>query len=124
MNADKTFHVSYAKTDLPEPTYYYINTKRIRQVEKIKDLGVIFDNRLKFKHHIAEVNTKLFALTGLGNRLAREIHSKYIMMEILRTYIIPVVEYASNIWGIESLTESVKFERALHIITRRTLGTP
>jgi len=36
--------------------YRYINSKFIAKVETMKDLGILFDNKLKFNEHL--INTQ------------------------------------------------------------------
>lgn len=123
LNVAKTHHVSFAKKKALE-TSYYIGEQRIDCVKTVRDLGIIFDDQLTFREHVANISERAMRLAGMGNRLAREIHSRGIILKILRVYITPILEYGANIWGDARKTETDKLERILRIISRRALGTP
>ena len=71
---------------------------KIETKEVVKDLGIKVSSDLMFKQHIKESVAK-------GNRMAGYIlrtfstRKKYVMRRLLKTLIIPVIEYASIIWA-------------------------
>ena len=47
---------------------YYLNGVIIDSVDSQKDLGILFDNQLKFHHHTTTIVTKANRLLGLIKR--------------------------------------------------------
>lgn len=96
---------------------------RIKRVEQIKDLGVIFDERLTFVPHIEEIIAKSNRLFGILCRFSKEIHYPPIALKILNVYIIPIIEYGSIIWWQKRLGLDKRLEKILHKTTRLVLST-
>ena len=82
------FHVSYTTP----------SGKPIEAKNYIKDLGVIIDNRLTFHQHISSLAAK-------GNQMARwtlrtfKSRQTHLMTTLLKSLIIPNVEYACVVWS-------------------------
>lgn len=54
---------------------YYIEADVIKTVNKIKDLGVTFDDRMTFTYHIDDVISRINKLYGAGFRFIRDLHA-------------------------------------------------
>ena len=71
---------------------------KIQQVNQEKDLGVIFDNELKFEEHIKNKG-------NIGNRNLGIIYRKFSCLDqtmfnnLYKTMVRPHLEYASVIWN-------------------------
>ena len=66
---------------------YNIDDYLLNELDSIKDLGVIFENRLTFKTHINMVISKACTVTEL-------IKKPYIQHTLVR----PILEYGILIW--------------------------
>ena len=64
VNADKTEHIRFGKLPIEDKEYNTLDRKRIKQVQKVKDLGVTFQEDGSFKNHIAEVKTKAINMSA------------------------------------------------------------
>lgn len=122
INVDKTFCLSYGANRRTN-TYRLMNT-RIKKVDTIKDLGVIFDSKLKFEMHVQEINKKSTALFAQISRFCKNNNIKQMMTKMTNTYIYPIICYCSEIWFTERPTIDLKLEKFQKIVTRITLGTP
>jgi len=49
-------------------TNYNVSGVAIDKIESIKDLGVTFDNKLKFDHHINNIINKAYQILGIVKR--------------------------------------------------------
>lgn len=65
LNANKTTFLSFtASPNHKINTYYYIGTERITEVTEQKDLGVIFDARLRFTTQASAVALRAKSMHG------------------------------------------------------------
>lgn len=123
LNSIKTLHVSFTRRKLITHTQYYIGMDRILRVDRHRDLGVLFDEKLTFVPHVNEIVEKSNRLFGMINRFAKEIHHPPIATKILKTYVTPIVEYASSVWWQNRVISDGRLERILHKLTRLSLQT-
>jgi len=63
-----------------------------------KDLGIIFNNRLKFHDHTTEITAKANRLLGLIRK-----SFQYLEQDMLVTLFVnkvrPILEYSNSVWG-------------------------
>ena len=56
---------------------YFMNQIKIENVEFEKDVGVIFDNELKFDRHITEKTNKAHSIYGMLRRTFKHLTKKF-----------------------------------------------
>lgn len=101
-----------------EKLNYYLCGQAVPTVSYIKDLGIVFDEHLKFAYHISRIQTKCLRLIGLIFRIfARREPDLYI--NFYQTYILPVVDYGSFVFYGTSNTVDKNIEKIQRIFTRR-----
>lgn len=122
LNSSKTYFMSFAnrRRNFYE-SHYYIGTTRIEQRQIMRDLGVIFDDALTFKHHIQDVSLRARKLYGAAYRFAREINLPMVVIKIIKCYIFPIMEYCSPVWSQNRIGAEAELEKVLHIATRFAL---
>ena len=64
VNPDKTEHIRFGKLPIEEEEYNTPNSKRIKKVQKVKDLGVTFQEDGSFKNHIADIKAKAINMSA------------------------------------------------------------
>ena len=83
---------------LPFECFYNKDETWLKMVHSEKDLAVIFDNKLHFEEHIAQIVTKSTSLTGMIRRSF--IHMDKFMFKTLITSIVrPHLEYGAPVWN-------------------------
>ena len=94
-------------------TEYYFNTnegkQRIPTCKEEKDLGVIFDDTLKFDLHIDSIVKKANSIIGLIKRNFTFI-DKDIFLKLYKALIRPHLEYGQLIWFPRLIRQSKKLE--------------
>jgi hypothetical protein len=98
-----------------------IDGKLLPRVAEVKDLGVIFDPRLKFSAHVAQVVLKAKQRLFLLFR-AFKIRDKEVLLKAYKSYIIPLVTYCSSVWSPGLLTDIKEIESVQRLFTRRVAG--
>lgn len=78
---------------------YKLNNNTITRVEKIKDLGVVFDRKLDFTDHIEYITSKARSLLGFIYRCAKEFIDPYTLKTIYCSFVRSNLEYASVVWS-------------------------
>ena len=68
LNVNKGKVVSYSRKDITDSNYYITDENtdyKVEKVDSIKDLGVIFDSRLNFRHHMQNKINKAYSIIGI-----------------------------------------------------------
>ena len=80
-----------------------IDGELINEVDQIKFLGVLIDNKLTWKQHIAYVSGKI--ARGIGMIIkARQYLNKQGLISLYYSFIYPYLTYCNHIWGSTSKT--------------------
>lgn len=97
LNIDKCSCISFSK-NLQTQNIYTLNTVPLKYVTSIKDLGVIFDEKVTFREHIDSVSIKTSKLLGFVLRNC-SLLSSFSILNIYKSLVRPNIEYASIIWS-------------------------
>ena len=99
-------------------TPYSFNDINIVKSENVRDLGIQLSEDLSFKYHISEMvdNATNFASWLLRTFRTRE---KSVMLLLLKTYIIPRLEYCSAVWNPYKIKEIEQIESVQRSFTAR-----
>jgi Reverse transcriptase (RNA-dependent DNA polymerase) len=93
----------------------------IPELPEVKDLGVIFDNKLSFDSQITSVISRskqqLFLL-----RRSFVTKDPCILVLAFKTYILPLLDYCSPIWAPSHITDIRRLESVQRLFTKRLLG--
>lgn len=82
-----------------------------------KDLGVLIHRSLKFKHHISGVLQKANVAIAMFTRNFKSRDVAFMVL-VWKTYVRPIVEYASVVWNPVSLAQSMDLERVQRRFTK------
>ena len=100
INTEKTFYCVVSNRNLNYNSYpnVLLDGQNIDRVEKLRFLGVIFDDQLKFNHHIDFISKKVSKSTGILNRIKNHVpHS--ILKLLYSSLIYSHFSYCNLIWG-------------------------
>ena len=75
-----------------------VNNTNIKLVERVKFLGVIFDNKLTWKAHIQYIATKIAKGIGIINKLKYKLNQCTKRM-LYFTFVYPYLIYCITTWG-------------------------
>ena len=99
LNLNKTkFMVTSPLMSHPSCPPITIDNVPIDEVTEFKFLGVTIDNKLKWKHHIDIIISKISVLTGILFRV-RGFISEQCLRQIYLSLVYPHLQYCSAIWG-------------------------
>ena len=119
--------ISYSKCNIiqlglhPSHTDFSISDNKLATVTTINDLGVKIDSKLKFNNHINDIVNRAHQRANLILRsfLSRDINN---LIRAFKTYIRPLLEYASPVWSPSSIMLIGSVESVQRRFTKRLPG--
>lgn len=86
LNIEKCNMISFTRKRAVTTFNYDINGKTLRRASTVKDLGILFDSKLKFDEHIEQISCKSYKMLGFlircckGFRNPNTLISLYIII--------------------------------------------
>ena len=96
---------------------YYLNGILIDIVTSHRDLGILFDDQLKFHDHTTQVTTKANRVFGLIKKSFEYLDST-MLIQLFSTLVRPILEYSNTIWGPHYTLDKRKIEKVQQRATR------
>ena len=99
----------------------FVNNVSLPVLNSVKDLGVIVDCRLSFEEHISSIVNKAKQRIYLifKSFTTRNIN---VLDFAYKTYILPIVDYCSNVWCPSKLGDIDRLEKIQRYFTKRLQG--
>lgn len=120
LNPSKTYLVSYGKRKVH--SIYFLKGQIIKEVDEVRDLGVLFDKKLTFKNHIEIITKRASQMIGAARRFVVGINKPYLISRIYAIYIQPILEYCSLVWNQNRITANNALNLLHKKVTRIALG--
>ena len=114
INVSKTCFQLYSKRPIQDAPQIKINNASVRRASSVKFLGVIVDEKLTFKEHIAYVAKKLSIGIGFLYR-GREVLNYKQLTLLYNAILVPHITYCNLVWGINYPT----YINKLYILQKR-----
>ena len=119
LNTKKTVYQLYNNTRSAADISVNMNNDEIQCVEKVRYLGVIIDQNLKWNFHIDHITAIISRNIGIMNR-SKFFLDKHSLTLLYNTLILPYINYCCIVWGFTFPTYLQKLEllqkRAVRII--------
>nr|CAD2176174.1 unnamed protein product [Meloidogyne enterolobii] len=115
---NKTYIIYLGKNN-PKDQYKIFDTT-INEVDSIRDLGIIIDNKLRFQEHVQKIIRAAYIKM---NFVFKIIKSKSIKtwLTIYKSYIRPLLEYSPETWNPQLRSEVNKIEKCQKFFTKSLL---
>jgi len=98
LNVEKCHSISFSRKKNKIDFVYNLDNKNLDVVNKIRDLGILFDEKMTFKLHCDMIINKAKGLLGFIKRRAKEFNNVWVTKQIYLTYVRSVLEFGSVIW--------------------------
>ncbi len=106
----RTFYIYFKSNEKPNlrpPSLFFakiifpytIDNKILKRVSRIKDLGIIFDDKLSFTEHIDDITRKSYRMLGFIFRCGKYFVSQYSMRILYSSLVRNRLEYCSTVWN-------------------------
>ena len=96
---------------------YNLNGTPIEIVTSHKDLGILFDDKLKFHLHSTDITSKANRILGIIKRSFEFLDSNMIT-RLFKSLVRPILEYGNCIWGPHFILDQTKIEKIQRRATR------
>ena len=97
---------------------YTIDNIEIPRVANIRDLGLVYDNHLKFDDYISSITNRAYQRIGLIFR-AFVSNNVTLLKRAYIVYVRPILEYCTCVWSPYLLEDIRKIESVQRYFTRR-----
>ncbi|GBO30585.1 hypothetical protein AVEN_197290-1 [Araneus ventricosus] len=98
LNIEKCSILSYTRKSQPLNHVYKINDLVLSRSDSVTDLGIIFDTKLDFSHHINSMVCKAYRRLGIFKRKTKEFSSEIALKVLYYAHVRSSLEYCSIIW--------------------------
>ena len=98
LNADKCEFMRLYRMTHPVIFHYNINNLNIKRCQSVTDLGVIFDQKIRFHLHVNHVASRASSTLGFVKRWSKEFNSPTITRHLYISLVRPILEYACQVW--------------------------
>ena len=98
VNAAKCSSVKFTKKRSVTAFDYTINNQPVMEKSSVKDLGVIFDNKMTFNKHIETTASRAMSIYGMTKRYCHDFSDPHAILAIYFGLARSILEYASVIW--------------------------
>lgn len=87
-------------------------------VDSVNDLGVIFDSKLSFNSHIADLRVRALKLRGLVQRNCSSLRDVLAFALLYKSLVLPLLDYGSFVWSPDSQVATDTLESVQHKVHR------
>lgn len=98
VNPSKCSVTSFSRISQPIQFNYKLRDATIQRIDQVKDLGVILDTKLTFKHHVAYIVDKASRTLGFIFRIAKDFTDVYCLKSLYCSLVRSTFEYCSAVW--------------------------
>lgn len=110
LNSNKCYHVKFTRKSNVSNTEYFINNKKLQELDVIKDLGVMYDKKVTFEQQMESVIKKASKMLGFILRNTKGFHTKTKIM-LYYSLVRSILEYCSVVWRPHYATHTFRLER-------------
>lgn len=88
-----------------------------KTVTEVRDLGIYIDRQLNFKSHVDRIAKKAFSTLFCILRNV-QCNEPFILIKLYKSYILPILEYGSQIWSPFTRKMLTKLEKVQQVFTK------
>lgn len=126
FNPSKCYVMTFGRKRHPITFDYKINGSSISRSSTMRDLGVVFDQKLTFHDHIATVAKESFKRLGFVLRNSRDFKNTHVIRLLYSTLVRSKLEASSCIWNPHEASYSLLLEKVqkkfLRFLYKSSLG--
>lgn len=111
LNIKKCFHMKFTRKHNITQSTYTISHETIRELDVVRDLGVVFDAKLTFIPHIDYVVKQASKMLGFIIRNGKVFRNKKTKILLYNALVRSKLEYCSIVWRPHYATHNLRIER-------------
>ena len=110
LNIEKCKCMSFYRTRSPVEFDYMIDGNSINRVNMIRDLGILFDEKMSFASHIDYIVSKAYSMLGFMMRICSEFNDPLVFRSVYYSHVRSNLEYGSVVWYPVQVVQKSKIE--------------
>jgi len=114
----KTMTVSRSRTVLPRFPILTLNGVELEEQSELLILGVTLDSKLTFERHVRSIASSVSQRIGIMRRAHRIFGSSEVVLHCFRSFILPILEYASVVWCSAATSHLALLDRVVNRCSR------
>lgn len=101
LNTDKCNYIRFSRKKINscKEVVYKIGDSPLKQVQDIRDLGIILDSKLRFDKHIDTITSKAFKILGFVLRNTKEFKQVQTIILLYNSLVRSCLEYCCVVWN-------------------------
>lgn len=99
INIDKTKFMSYTRKTNYYVSNYTIDGVKIEKTNSIKDLGIVFDDSLRFNNHVNTITSEARRIIGFIFRQWPNFKNHRTYIHLYQLLVRPKIEFGSTVWN-------------------------
>ncbi|CAH2088805.1 unnamed protein product [Euphydryas editha] len=111
LNTKKCIHVKFSRKLRTINFNYHIGEELLKEVETVRDLGVIFDKKVTFIPHIDSIVGSAARALGFVIRNVRSFRHASTKTVVYNSLVRSILEYCSVVWRPHYATHCLRLER-------------
>ena len=113
FNIDKCCSMTFSKNGRVVHDYFISGTK-INNVNNVKDLGIIIDNKLSFSNHLQYIKTKANKTLYFLKFNSKHFKDFDAFRTLYYSYLFPILSYGSVIWNVLNKQQIYELDKIVH----------
>lgn len=122
FNAAKCKILTITRSRSPILYNYHLDGTMLERVGEFKDLGITFDNNLKFTTHVNSIISKANKLCGVIKRAVGYRAPQNVKVQLYKSLVRPNLEYSTQVWSPYFKNEILSIESVQRSMTRYILN--
>ena len=115
LNRDKSEHLTIRPN---QQHTFTIQNQAIPKVSKVRDLGIIISDDLKWSTYIEKIRSKANILSHIILRTFSPTNTQ-LLVNLYKTYVRPIIEYNTCTWSPYQISDKERVESVQAMFTRR-----
>lgn len=99
LNVSKCFSITFTRKLKPTKCSYILKGTSLKQVDEIRDLGVIQDSMLLYDKHVDNIAKRANKALGFVIRASSQFSCIKVVKILYCTYVRSILEYCSQVWS-------------------------
>lgn len=99
LNIEKCFHIKFCRNKNVYSTKYSILGNTLKEVNSIRDLGILMDSKLTYNNHIDKIISNANKMLGFVLRTSKPFNNPQTKIILYKTLVRSNLEYCSQVWS-------------------------
>lgn len=104
VNVNKCVLMTFTRKRTPIRFEYKIGTTPIMRTQRVRDLGILLDDKLSFNEHVSDIVSRSYKSLGFILRVSQPFTDIKCLKILYYAYVRSILEYCCNVWNPQYIT--------------------